>query len=106
MQFLIGITLNDMPVAGAMGMPMVHDTQIEVAYGLIKTENDDSRLVITVPVLLGIKFFDALNPLVNNTATVSVSKRVDDNDNDSNITLLLFRRDSMKPSTNLAMDCL
>ena len=83
---------------------MVHDTQIEIAYGMILTENDDSGLVIPVPVLSGIKFFDSLNPLANYTPTVS--KCDDDDENDNNSTLLLFSGDSMKPSLNLAMDCL
>jgi len=131
-QCLIGITYNGIPVAGAMGLPMVHETQIEIAYGLISTKmekkkkkkkDDDTTReeeeIVPVPVLSGIKFFDAINPLVKNTTSSSTStttndincdKVHDENDNSgsssSDDTLLLFSGDSMKPSLNLAMDCL
>ena len=108
-QCLIGITLNGMPVAGAMGMPMVHDTRIEVAYGMIALERDESKLVIPVPVLSGIKFFDALNPLVRDAAPnigSSGDDDVGDRDGNDDSTLVVFSGDSMKPSLNLAMECL
>ena len=107
-QCLIGITLNGMPVAGAMGMPMVHDTQIEIAYGLIALEKNESESAIPVPVLSGIKFFDALNPLVKDAPNISASGDGDfgDVDDDDNGTLVVFSGDSMKPSLNIAMDCL
>ena len=104
-QCLIGITLNGMPVAGAMGMPMVHDTQIEIAYGLIALEKNESESVIPVPLLSGVKLFDALNPLVKDAPNNSASGDGDGNDDD-NSTLVVFSGDSMKPSLNLAMDCL
>ena len=140
-QCLIGITYNGIPVAGAMGLPMVRETQIEIAYGLISTKmekkkkkkkKDDDTIsssssellleeeeIVPVPVLSGIKLFDAVNPLVKNTTSISTSmttndincdKVHDENDNSgsssSDDTLLLFSGDSMKPSLNLAMECL
>jgi 3'-phosphoadenosine 5'-phosphosulfate (PAPS) 3'-phosphatase len=94
-QCLIGITLNGRPVAGAMGMPMVHDAKIEVAYGLITLEGGGMRggdeddggssesSVIPIPVLSGIKFFDALNPLVRDVPpNVGVTGKNDESGDD------------------------
>ena len=120
-QCLIGITYNGIPVAGAMGLPMVHETQIEIAYGLISTKmmkKNNVDEIVPIPVLSGIKLFDAHNPLVKNTSNTSTttdvsskSDNVDDQNDDrssssSDDTLLLFSGDSMKPSLNLAMECL
>lgn len=135
-QCLIGNTYNGIPVAGAVGLPMVHTTQIEIAYGLISTKmmkkkkKDDwtsgglvEEEIVPVPVLSGIKLFHALNPLlVKNTSSSSSSTYTtthdstidnvdDETDNSrrsssSDDTLLLFSGDSMKPSLNLAMECL
>ena len=103
-QCLIGITLNGMPVAGAMGMPMVHENQIEIAYGLISSQrNDDDGVVETIPILSGVKFFDAINPL----DTEKKSPHTDDSANDDIAnTLIVFSGDSKKPALSLAMDCL
>ncbi|KAL7443352.1 hypothetical protein ACHAXH_009167 [Discostella pseudostelligera] len=114
-QCLIGITVNGLPVAGAMGMPMVHDHQIEIAYGLIspqKNKNGDeseSVTTTTVPVLSGVKFFESINPLdilpKPTKEDQSVVESGDDADDDDG-TLMLYSGDSMKPALNLAMDCL
>ncbi len=115
-QCLIGITVNGVPVAGAMGMPMVHDHQIEIAYGLLslqkkkKENNDESTvdIISTVPVLSGVQFFKSINPLKIIPAPKSEEHVVSDdgdNDDDDDV-LMLFSGDSMKPALNLAMDCL
>ena len=122
-QCLIGITVNGVPVAGAMGMPMVHDHQIEIAYGLISpqkkkktttttTENNEESAfgsISTVPILSGVQFFDSINPLTIIPTPRTEDRVVSDddagNDNDDGA-LLLFSGDSMKPALNLAMDCL
>jgi 3'-phosphoadenosine 5'-phosphosulfate (PAPS) 3'-phosphatase len=107
-QCLIGITFNGMPVAGAMGMPMVHETKIEIAYGLIALEKNESKSLNPVPLLSGIKFFDALNPLEKDPPDLSASGDVDSGDGDDNYsgTLVVFSGDSIKPSLSIAMDCL
>jgi len=111
-QCLIGITVNGMPVAGAMGMPMVHGNQIEIAYGLIsprsRHEISESSVSVAVPLLSGVKFFDALNPLdihsEKGNASIGDNAHVVDEDSDS--TLMVYSGDSKKPALKLAMDCL
>ena len=36
----IGITVNGVPVAGAMGLHMVHGNKIDIAYGMISRTNE------------------------------------------------------------------
>lgn len=97
-------------------MPMVHKDQIEIAYGLISHESnsDESSSVmssVAVPLLSGVKFFDALNPLVihcenkGNTSTCNDAHPVDE-DSDITTTLMVYSGDSKKPALKLAMDCL
>ncbi|KAL3768711.1 hypothetical protein ACHAWU_006812 [Discostella pseudostelligera] len=113
-QCLIGITVNGLPVAGAMGMPMVHDHQIEIAYGLItpqKTNNmeeSESVTTTTVPVLSGVKFFESINPLDILPKPTKEDQDVAESGNgaDDDGTLMVYSGDSMKPALNLAMDCL
>ncbi len=114
-QCLIGITINGVPVAGAMGMPMVHDRQIEIAYGLIsppqkqKNSNEESEesssvVATPVPVLSGVKFFESINPLDILPVSRTITTTAEDNDDDG--ALMIFSGDSMKPALNIAMDCL
>lgn len=122
-QCLIGITLNGMPVAGAMGLPMVHGDQIEIAYGMIlpssDTKNDDNaaasdnrNMSEVVPLLSGIKFFDAMNPLdIHSVVSVAGSEVGDDPNGQSSHeeedgTLMVYSGDSKKPALKMAMNCL
>jgi len=119
-QCLIGITLNGLPVAGAMGMPMVHEHQIEIAYGLISHENATGSsgsneplaesASAAVPLLSGVKFFDALNPLdvppQEGNADRCDNTHNANKDNDCAETLMVYSGDSKKPALKLAMDCL
>jgi len=102
-QCLIGITLNGMPVAGAVGMPMVHGNDIEIAYGLI-SPRDKNESSAAVPLLSGVKMFDARNPLdfhsVKECISASGSTEYDDS------TLRVFSGDSKKPVLKFAMGCL
>ena len=106
-QCLIGITLNGKPVAGAMGIPMMHTSKIEIAYGMIssslakKEDDGDEKEEVVVPILSGVKFFDALNPMDEKVDCGTIS-----NDNDDDGTLLIFSGDSKKPALSLAMVCL
>lgn len=97
-QCLIGITVNGMPVAGAMGMPMVHGNHIEIAYGLLSPKRNESEPHVAVPLLSGVKTFDALNPL-----DIQYVKQ-DGSCPDS--TLMVFSGDSKKPALKIAMGCL
>lgn len=101
-QCLIGITLNGMPVAGAVGMPMVHENQIEIAYGLISPKKKDDDLSTAVPLLSGIKMFDAQNPLVvyHVHTEICAGNRVEEE------TLMVFSGDSKNTALKFAMNCL
>ena len=104
-QCLIGITINGKPVAGAMGIPMMHENQIEIAYGLIKSkESEDCGEEEVLPVLSGVKHFDSINLLDPSDKQSSSDDKGDDCDVDS--TLMVYSGDSKKPALSLAMDCL
>ena len=107
-QCLIGITINGKPVAGAMGIPMMHENQIEIAYGLIHTKKSEDcgedKEEEVVPVLSGVKYFDSINPLDPSDKQSSSDDKGDDCDVDS--TLMVYSGDSKKPALSLAMDCL
>jgi len=104
-QCLIGITINGKPVAGAMGIPMMHENQIEIAYGLIKSKKkSESEEEEVIPVLSGVKYFDSINPLDPSDKQSSSDDKGDDCDVDS--TLMVYSGDSKKPALSLAMDCL
>lgn len=104
-QCLIGITVNGIPVAGAMGIPMMHENQIEIAYGLIKSKkSEDCGEEEVVPVLSGVKYFGSINPLDPSDKKSSSDEKGDDCDVDS--TLMVYSGDSKKPALSLAMDCL
>jgi len=104
-QCLIGITINGKSVAGAMGIPMMHENQIEIAYGLIKKrESEEDKEEEVVPVLSGVKYFDSINPLDPSDKQSSSDDKGDDCDVD--ITLMVYSGDSKKPALSLAMDCL
>jgi len=104
-QCLIGITINGKPVAGAMGIPMMHENQIEIAYGLIQSKSSESEEdEEVVPVLSGVKYFDSINPLDPSDKQSSSDDKGDVCDVDS--TLMVYSGDSKKPALCLAMDCL
>ncbi|KAL7542942.1 hypothetical protein ACHAXR_012228 [Thalassiosira sp. AJA248-18] len=105
-QCLIGITLNGVPVAGAMGLPMVHGDQIEIAYGMISPKRNDESDVASVPLLSGVKFFDAMNPLDIHSVKDDDANTSDNADSDDDSTLMVFSGDSKKPALKLAMNCL
>lgn len=106
-QCLIGITVNGMPVGGVMGMPMVHGSQIEVAYGLISPDESERESSLPVSLLSGVKFFDALNALDTDPEGESEGASIGESsvDNDDNA-LMVLSGDSTKPALKLAMDCL
>jgi len=100
-QCLIGITLNGIPVAGAMGLPMVHGNHIEIAYGMITSKRNEDESTAVIPLLSGVKFFDALNPLdIHYDVSLSYSAEEDDD------TLMVFSGDSKKKALKMAMSCL
>ena len=97
-QCLIGITLNGKPIAGAVGMPLVHENKIEIAYG-IDSPNDTSSLS-------GVKYFNALNPLMKRLSVTDTSMG-DYIDGDDDVKkLVVLSGDSKKPALKLAMKCL
>lgn len=97
-QCLIGITLNGKPIAGAVGMPLVHDNKIEIAYGI------DSPY--DTPSLSGVKYFNALNPLVKRLSVTDTSMG-DYIDGDDDVKkLVVLSGDSKKPALKLAVKCL
>ena len=113
-QCLIGITLNGLPVAGAMGLPMVHGDQVEIAYGMIspnKSGGGGSSSSGVVSLLSGVKFFDAVNPLDIHSVIVDDGKNASSSDGnskheDDDGTLLVYSGDSKKPALKMAMESL
>lgn len=103
-QCLIGVTLNGMPVAGAVGMPMVHENHIEIAYGLISQYKNEDQSSVAVPLLSGVKLFEAQNPLdvYHLKQNLSDGNSVEEEDN----TLMVFSGDSKKKALKFAMGCL
>ncbi|KAL9188197.1 hypothetical protein ACHAXT_006575 [Thalassiosira profunda] len=104
-QCLIGITVNGRPIAGAMGLPMVHGSQIEIAYGMISTSGNASDSSAVVPLLSGVKFFDALNPLDLHSGPPDVNNSGQSGGDDDG-TLMVCSGDSKKPALKMAMECL
>ncbi|KAL7531982.1 hypothetical protein ACHAWF_004002 [Thalassiosira exigua] len=103
-QCLIGVTVNGVPVAGAMGLPMVHANQIEVVYGLIAPSDVEGEP--PVPLLSGAKFFDAANPLDLLSAKLPPLRGGGSDSSDEDFddeTLRVFSGDSKKPALKIAM---
>ena len=105
-QCLIGITVNGIPVGGAMGLPMVRANQIEIAYGLISPARSGSDSSAAVPILSGVKFFDAVNPLDVGGKDTNIGDSDANEGYDDDGTLILYSGDSKKPALKIAMDCL
>ena len=103
-QCLIGITLNGRPIAGAVGIPMIQENKIEIAYGIDLPE--DNIMQNTVSKLSGVKYFNTLNPLVKQPAFVNTVTG-DYIDGDDDITkLVVLSGDSKKPALKMSMKCL
>jgi 3'-phosphoadenosine 5'-phosphosulfate (PAPS) 3'-phosphatase len=118
-QCLIGITLNGVPIAGAVGLPFGSggDNQdedlIEVAYGWImphETNNNDSSHHSVIA--SGIKHFNAKNKMPTDSSITTRSCNNDgllsnltDNDEEDD-TLIILSGDSKKPALQITMDCL
>lgn len=107
-QCLIGITLNGKPIAGAVGMPMLHEKKIEVAYGIDWPTDSEQEAPTTTspPSLSGVKYFNSINPLVKQrlTAAKSMGNYVDGDDDVEK--LVVLSGDSKKPVLKSAMQCL
>ena len=93
-QCLIGITVNGLPVGGAVGIMLVHERQIEVLYGLVSHSGGSCRSVLS-----GSKVFDAINPLTVPRDDAADSSRQDDREDE----LLVFSGDSKKPALGIAL---
>ena len=108
-QCLIGITLNGKPIAGAVGMPMVHENKIEVAYGIDLPDvsgGKQATAALSPSSLSGVKYFNALNPLAKRLSVTDTSMG-DYVDGDDDVEkLVVLSGDSKKPSLKLAMKCL
>ena len=94
MQCLIGITVNGLPVGGAVGIMLVHERQIEVLYGLVSHSGGSCRSMLS-----GSEVFDAINPLAVPRDDAPDSSRHDDCEDE----LLVFSGDSKKPALGIAM---
>ena len=106
-QCLIGITLNGKPIAGAVGMPMVHENKIEIAYG-IDLPADGGKQAASPPLskLSGVKYFNALNPLVKQISVTDTGMGDYVDGEDDVRKLVVLSGDSKKPALTLAMKCL
>jgi 3'-phosphoadenosine 5'-phosphosulfate (PAPS) 3'-phosphatase len=131
-QCLIGITLNGVPIAGAVGLPFGSGSNtsdnnnnnkrdedlIEVAYGWIMPQNCREVDVDTINnsayhmIASGIKHFDAKNKMpTDSTITTATSdnngllSNLNDNDEEDD-TLIILSGDSQKPALQITMDCL
>lgn len=103
-QCLIGVVLNGLPVAGAVGLPMVHGNRIEIAYGLTsprKKETEGSAPVVSL--ISGVELFDARNPLDVKYAKPEMSANDSAEEDD---TLVVYSGDSKKKQLKCAMGCL
>jgi 3'-phosphoadenosine 5'-phosphosulfate (PAPS) 3'-phosphatase len=129
-QCLIGITLNGIPIAGAVGLPfgsgakeeeenesLDRDNVIQVAYGWIMPNNSHRSDASSV-ICSGVKHFQASNklPVLDSYSTELQSTTTTDNNgllstlhtnNDQeDDTLIILSGDSKKPALKLTMDCL
>jgi 3'-phosphoadenosine 5'-phosphosulfate (PAPS) 3'-phosphatase len=105
-QCLIGITLNGKPIAGAVGMPMVHENKIEVAYGIDFPADREHATSTPLSKVSGVKYFNALNPLFKRLSVTDTGMG-DYVDGEEDVRkLVVLSGDSKKPALKLAMKCL
>jgi len=82
-------------VAGAMGI-MVHETKIEVLYGLISHSGQSCKSILSSSML-----FDAVNPLdISSKNTESTEEQIEGGK------LIVFSGDSKKPALHLTLQCM
>jgi 3'-phosphoadenosine 5'-phosphosulfate (PAPS) 3'-phosphatase len=105
-QCLIGITLNGKPIAGAVGMPMVHENKIEIAYGIDFPADSQQATSTPLPKLSGVKYFNAFNPLFKRLSVTDTGMGDYVDGEDDVKKLVVLSGDSKKPALNLAMKCL
>mmetsp|Transcript_12801 Transcript_12801/g.18359 ORF Transcript_12801/g.18359 Transcript_12801/m.18359 type:complete len:504 (-) Transcript_12801:2660-4171(-) len=108
-QCLIGITLNGKPIAGAVGMPMIHENKIEIAYGIdLPSGSEQSTSSSSSPLskISGVKFFNALNPLVKRSSVTDTGMGDYIEGEDDVKKLVILSGDSKKPALAIAMKCL
>lgn len=106
-QCLIGITLNGKPIAGAVGMPMIHENKIEIAYGIdLPSDNEQSTSSSSMSKFSGVKYFNALNPLVKRSSVTDTGMGDYIEGEDDIKKLVILSGDSKKPALAMAMKCL
>ena len=105
-QCLIGITLNGKPIAGAVGMPMIHEDKIEIAYGIDLPADSEQATLTPLSKLSGVKYFNTLNTLVKQLSVTDTGMG-DYIDGEGDVkTLVVLSGDSKKPALTMSMKCL
>jgi len=106
-QCLIGITLNGKPIAGAVGMPMIHENKIEIAYGIdLPSNSQQSTSSSSLSKISGVKYFNALNPLVKQSSVTDTGMGDYIDGEDDVKKLVILSGDSKKPALEMSMKCL
>ena len=105
-QCLIGITYNGKPIAGAVGMPMIHENKIEIAYGIDLPTDSEQPTSPPLSKLSGVKCFNTLNPLVKQLSGTDTGMG-DYIDGEEDVKkLVVLSGDSKKPALTISMKCL
>mmetsp|Transcript_31467 Transcript_31467/g.63468 ORF Transcript_31467/g.63468 Transcript_31467/m.63468 type:complete len:474 (+) Transcript_31467:86-1507(+) len=105
-QCLIGITLNGKPIAGAVGMPMIHEDKIEIAYGIDLPADSEQATLTPLSKLSGVKYFNTLNPLVKQLSVTDTGMGDYIDGEDDVKKLVVLSGDSKKPALTMSMKCL
>ena len=106
-QCLIGITYNGKPIAGAVGMPMIHEDKIEIAYGIdLPVDDSEQSTSSLLTKLSGVKYFNSLNPLAKQSSVTDTGMG-DYVDGEEDVKkLVVLSGDSKKPALTMSMNCL